>query len=224
MASGSSAGKRWVEILGVLRTELPGEWSLRGGGLKALLVAEPIAWANPWIGASKASSVRMHAGVAPALAPVLAWPLGVYGIDMSEAPTGLRALPLGEEGDLDVARGFAAHAMQRIGELTPARFAEWAEAALRDFRDGKPPTADLAMAPGWRVVNDTGDPVDAAQACLDFAGQHPPDAGWVAPYVAFFEALIAAWEQGGRESALKFLVGHRDRQLAEQGYGGRGAG
>jgi hypothetical protein len=219
MASGSSAGKRWVEILRALRTEMPGEWSLRGSGLKSLLVAEPIGWANPWFGASKASSVRMHAGVAPALVPALAWPLGVYGLDMSEAPKGLRALPLGEEGDLEVARGFAAHALQRIAELTPERYAQWAEGALRDFRDGKPPTVDLAMAPGWRVVDESGDPVEAAHACLDFARQHPADAGWVAPYVAFFEALIAAWEEGGRDLALKFLVDHRDRQLAEQGYG-----
>ena len=66
MATRSTAGKRWVEVLDVLQDELPGEWSLRGGGMKTMLVREPLGWAIPWIGCSKASSVRMHCGVAPA--------------------------------------------------------------------------------------------------------------------------------------------------------------
>ena len=82
----SAEGTRWEEILRAIRPDLPGEWSTRGGGMKAILVREPIGWAIPWIGCSKASSARTHAGVAPALWDRLDWLMGIYGLDMADVP------------------------------------------------------------------------------------------------------------------------------------------
>ena len=219
MAASSNAGKRWVEILRTLRQELPGEWSLRGGGLKTLLVREPIGWAIPWIGASKASSVRTHAGVAAALKPTLIWAMGVYGLDMTDVPRGPKSIQLGEQGDLDVARTFADHALTRFETLTPERYAEWAESSLQLLDGPRLPDDYILMAPGWRVVNDSGDPIKAAEGCIEWmhrrrrtADDAPP------PGVAFYEGLIASYTDGGRERALAYLTENRDRQLAEQGY------
>lgn len=217
----STAGKRWEEILGALRPELPGEWSLRGRGMKAMLMGEPIGWAIPWIGCSKASSVRTHAGVAPALRDQLNWLMGVYGLDMGDVRHGPKSIQLGEDGDLDVARTFVGHALARFEELTPERYAEWAERSLALLAGPELPTRDyLLMAPGWRVVNDSGDPVVAAEACTAWAEQRwPRDPDIVASKRHFFGDLVDAYKQGGREEALVFLAENRDRQLAEQGYG-----
>ena len=97
-----------------MRPDLPGEWSTRGGGMKAILVREPIGWAIPWIGCSKASSVRTHAGVAPALWDRLDWLMGIYGLDMADVPRGPRSIELGTDGDVDVARGFVGHAHRAL--------------------------------------------------------------------------------------------------------------
>lgn len=219
MAARSKAGARWVEFLRTLRTELPGEWSIRGGGLKALLVREPIGWAIPWIGCSKASSVRMHAGVAPAVNAELSWLMGVYGLDMGDVSRGPRSIELGEDGDLDVARTFAGHALARIDELTLERYAEWAERSLQLLSGPDLPSAYILMAPGWRVVNDSGDPVGAAEACIEWAHQRwPRTPEVIPPKRRFYEELIESWKAGGRERALANLIENRDRQLAEQGY------
>ncbi|MDF2732520.1 MAG: hypothetical protein K0S92_1153, partial [Desertimonas sp.] len=220
VAATSTLGKRWVGILRTLRPELPGEWSLRGGGMKAMLMREPIGWAIPWIGCSKASSVRTHAGVAPAVWDRLNWLMGAYGLDMADVPRGPRAIELGTDGDLEVARTFVGHAIDRFEELTPARYAAWSERSLQLLAGPElPKSTYLLMAPGWRIVNDSGDPVDAAEACIDWAQRRwPQSAELVAQQRSFYEALISAYKDGGRDDALAFLTENRDRQLVEQGY------
>lgn len=209
-----------MEILRILYEELPGQWSLRGGGLKSILVREPIGWAIPWIGCSKASSVRTHAGVAPALTPELRLLMGVYGLDMGDVPRGPRSIELGEDGDLEVARTFAGHALTRIDELTPDRYADWAERSLHMLLAGQePPHTYVLMAPGWRVANDNGDPVEAAEACITWVHRKwPKTPAVIPPKQRFFEGLIDTYKAGGRERALTFLTENRERQLAEQGY------
>jgi hypothetical protein len=188
--------------------------------MAALLVREPIGWAIPWIGASKASSVRTHAGVAPAVWRELNWLMGVYGLDMADVPRGPRSIELGEEGDLDVARTFAGHALNRFDELTPERYADLAERALQRIDGPELPPNRILMAPGWRVVNDSGDPVAAAEVCIEWSARRwgPGDES-AEQDRQFYEGLIAAWKAGGRDQALAFLAENRDRQLAEQGYG-----
>ncbi len=215
----SAEGTRWEEILRAIRPDLPGEWSTRGGGMKAILVREPIGWAIPWIGCSKASSARTHAGVAPALWDRLDWLMGIYGLDMADVPRGPRSIELGEDGDVDVARGFVSHALERFEELTAQRYAELAERTLLRVNEPVLPKSFVLMAPGWRIVNDSGDPVEAAEACIDWAQRRwPQSADLVAQKRRFYEALISAYQDGGRDQALAFLTDNRDRQLAEQGY------
>lgn len=221
MAVVAASGKRWVEILRVLREELPGDWSIRGGGLRSILIREPIGWTIPWIGASKASSVRMHAGVAPALTPHLGWLMGEYGLDMSELrDPRLRALPLGDDGDLEIARQFVVPALARIAELTPQFYARRAEYVLGVVADGGPTSSTThLMAPGWRVINGSGDPVAAARICQDWARWRlAGEPEYIPPYLDFYDGLIDAWHSGGRDHALAFLTWNRDHQLAEQRY------
>jgi len=187
--------------------------------MKAILVREPIGWAIPWIGCSKASSARTHAGVAPALWDRLDWLMGIYGLDMADVPRGPRSIELGEDGDVDVARGFVSHALERFEELTAQRYAELAERTLQRINEPVLPKSFVLMAPGWRIVNDSGDPVEAAEACIDWAQRRwPQSADLVAQKRRFYEALISAYQDGGRDQALAFLTDNRDRQLAEQGY------
>jgi hypothetical protein len=209
-----------LEILRVLQAELPGEWSIRGGGLKAKLVREPIGWAIPWIGASKASSVRTHAGVAPAVWPQLSWLMNEFGLDMEDVRGGARSIELGEDGDLEVARTFAGHALTRFEELTPERYADWAERSLPMMSGPELPLNYILMAPGWRVINDSADPVEAAEVCIEWSARRWGEGDETAVRDRrFYEGLIAAWQVGGRDDGLAFLAENRDRQLVEQGYG-----
>lgn len=122
----------------------------------------------------KASFVTMYAGVIPAVDPVLSFRMGLYGIDMVDVPGGPRTIDLGAEGDLEVARTFVGHALRRIDELTAQYFAAEAEYDLEVMsRLEHPHRRDLPShhilgAPGWRAVDDSGDPAVAASECIRY--------------------------------------------------------
>lgn len=206
---------RWLEIAATLRDELPGRWSLRGGGQKTMIVGEPVEWAIPWFGFSKGSIGRLHCGVAPAMEPLLEWRMGRYGFDMSEVRSGPRSIDLLADDALDVARGFVfGPGIARIELLTPDYYGERAE---QEAADQAAEGGWVLMAPGWRVINDSGSPVDVAARCIAWVQQRfAHDPAYVALHADFFRQLIDAWNDGGRDAALTFLVEHRDAQLREQ--------
>ncbi|MFV0308923.1 MAG: hypothetical protein ACK5OX_14400 [Desertimonas sp.] len=208
-----------VEILTTLASELPGDWTVRGRGMKSMLLGEPLGWAVRWIGASKASSVRMHSGVAPAVGANVSFAMGVFGLDMSELTDGPRSLALGTPDDLGQARVFAGRAISRMNELTAARYAERAERALQVLVDGGNPTAAyLAAAPGWRVVTGDADPVEAIETIRRLRPT-PSPAETPSRTSTFYDTLVTRWTSGGRQSALAVLTECRDASLVEQGYG-----
>lgn len=63
-------------------------------------------------------------------------------------------------------------------------------------------------AAGWRVVLETGSPVPPAREAADWfaACGEQQAARW-------YEALITAWESGGRDGALRYLTEQRDQVL-----------
>ena len=86
------------------------------------------------------------------------------------------------------------------------------------------PPDRILMAPGWRVVNDDGDPVEAAEACIEWMARRWGADDVAGRYRPFYEGLVESWKAGGRAQALEFLAQNRDRQLAEQGYDSPGRG
>lgn len=203
-----------MEILRQLGEELPGEWSLRGRGMKSLLIGEPIGFPVRWIGGSKASSTRMHAGSAPSVNGFVSFEMGVFGLDMSQMPQGQRALDLGSPDDLDQARAFAHRALERMDDRSAERYHGFAEFALDQLPGGDPRDPHLRFAPGWRVVFDDGDPLAAIERIRQLRPP-PPESG----LSGFFDGLADRWSTGGRDAALAFMVERRDASLVEQGYG-----
>jgi hypothetical protein len=221
-----SSSKRWVEILRVIRDDLPGRWTIRGRGMKTTLIREPIGWTIPWIGASKGSFGRLHAGVAPAVEQAVSWRTGPYGLDMVDVRGGPRGIDFGATDDLDVARTFVGHALVRIDELSPTALAEKGERGLQVMFDLVSPRSDMDLpsryvmgAVGWRIVNDSGNPVEAAEQCIRYVEFQTWERATKDESIGFYRELIDVWTSGGRDESLTWLAERRDRQLAELGYG-----
>lgn len=90
-----------------------------------------------------------------------------------------------------------------------ARMAEAAEAQWAQLPSERGSRLSYPEAAGWRVVNDAGSPVKVAtQAAADWRARYEPD------WADWYDALVAAWEAGGRPTALSYLVEQRDAALS----------
>ena len=104
--------------------------------------------------------------------------------------------------------------LERIGLLTPEYYAERAE---QEAAEPVPEDGWILMAPGWRIVNDTASPVEVAERCITWVQERfGRDPAYAALHADFYRQLIDAWNGGGRDTALSFLVEHRDEQLRQQ--------
>lgn len=175
---------------------------MRGGrGAKALLVRQPVQWTFTWVGLDRvrvADNPFLMAGVVPMVKP--------FGL--SGAPYGLRSDSARRPGRVDLLADDAAETVRRfvVDDALP-ELSRWSEPFLAEVAE-----KDLAVsaraerashflqAAGWRVVNDTGSPIEPAEEAAAFYRHRyvPAEAAW-------FEALIAAWNDGERPAALAYL-------------------
>ena len=195
------AAAAWVEVAKELAGELPGDLGAAPEPVADGAVREPVGWTLTWMGLSRPRNTTKRfvmAGVVP-----LVEPFGLTG-----APYGLRSDTARTPGTFDLLSD-ALHAevldfalkdaLPVLERWTPEVLAERAEADLV-APAGERQTVEFTQAAGWRVVDDSGSPIEPARASAQLLRERggEEDAGW-------FEALIAAWEQGGRASALTYL-------------------
>ncbi|MET7966415.1 hypothetical protein [Micromonospora sp. NPDC005305] len=218
--SSVDAARRWRQILSELRRDLPGEWSIRGGGLDTVLAREPVGWSLSWIGWS-GSPTRpagwVTAGVQPLVAPFTSW-IMTYGVRMDEVGSGPPTVDLSSGEAVDQVRRFVLGAgLEKIDKWPAERLADVAE---RDFaQDPRRRRTHWHQVPGWRVVNGTASPVEPATQLAELcrervAGSSGTGARQLAEQAAFHEGLLRAWQDGERDAALRFLTAQRDQALA----------
>ncbi|MFE9955203.1 hypothetical protein [Micromonospora sp. NPDC005299] len=218
--SSADTARRWRQVLSELRPDLPGEWSLRGGGLDTVLAREPLDWSLAWIGWS-GSPTRpagwVAAGVQPLVAPFTSW-IMTYGIRMDEVRPGPRAVDLSSDGAVEQARRFVLDGgLKKIDGWPAERLADVAE---RDFaQDPRRRRTHWHQLPGWRVVNATASPVEPATQLAELCRERAAEssgtgARQLAEQAAFYEGLVRAWHDGERDAALPFLTAQRDQALA----------
>ncbi|MGY0006887.1 hypothetical protein [Micromonospora sp. I033] len=218
--SSADKARRWRQILSALRPDLPGEWSLRGSGLDTVLVREPLDWALGWIGYA-GSPTRpvgwVAAGVQPLVTPFTSWVM-TYGVRMDEVRSGPSTVDLSSDEAVDQARRFLLDAgLAKIDSWPAERLADVAE---RDFaQDPGRRRTHWHQLPGWRVVNDTASPVEPATQLAELSHARAAESSGkggrqLAEQAAFYAGLVEAWHDGGRDGALRFLTGQRDRALA----------
>lgn len=204
------SGLAWQRIAREVAPTLPGTWVVRGGrGAKTVLIREPFDWAFSWVGVDRArvdDDPYLMAGVVTFVRPDpgFAASFGLRSDSSRHRPARVNMLA-----------DNAAEAVQRfILEDALPRMDPWTDHALAAIAEDGYLSADpgsrsvMIQAAGWRVVNDTGSPVEPARAAIAFL-QHveaPEEAAW-------YEAMIAAWERGGRASALQYLEDHRRASL-----------
>lgn len=218
--SSADRARRWRHVLTALRPDLPGEWSVRGAGLGAVLVREPLDWALAWIGYS-GSPTRpvgwVAAGVQPLVTPFTSW-IMTYGIRMDEVRSGPSTVDLTADEAVEQARRFVLDAgLAKIDGWPAERLADVAE---RDFaQDPRRRRTHWHQLPGWRVVNGTASPVEPATQLVELcreraAGTSGTGARQLAEQAAFHDGLVRAWQDGERGAALEFLTAQRDQALA----------
>ncbi|MEU4370760.1 hypothetical protein [Micromonospora chersina] len=218
--SSADRARRWRHVLTELRPDLPGEWSVRGSGLGAVLVREPLDWALAWIGYSGSPTRPLGwvaAGVQPLVTPFTSW-IMTYGIRMDEVGSGPSTVDLAADEAVEQARRFVLDAgLAKIDGWPAERLADVAE---RDFaQDPRRRRTHWHQLPGWRVVNGTASPVEPATQLVELcreraAGTSGTGARQLAEQAAFHDGLVRAWQDGKREAALEFLTAQRDQALA----------
>lgn len=174
-----------------------------------------------WVGwgkSSYSSSGWLYAAVQPLCAYFDTLSLN-YGIRMDEVEGGRPSVDLTEPGADGVVREFLAGPAQ-------ATFDEWplellGTAAERSL--ARPPAERSSrpywlLAPGCRVLLDTGSPVEPAREVATFyAGSEDG----TADAAAYYTGLADAHESGGRAAALAYLEGRREPMLTAAGLAPR---
>ncbi|MEO3928001.1 hypothetical protein ABGB07_29655 [Micromonosporaceae bacterium B7E4] len=203
-----------------LRTELPGQWSVRGTGLGTVLAREPLGWSLCWIGYAGSPSRPvgwLSAGVQPLVTPALGFEM-TYGIRMDEVDSGARSVDLLSDDAAGLARRFVLDAgLATIDAWPSGRLADVAE---RDFAQSPPRRRKYwYQLPGWRAVNGTASPVEPAEQLAELCREQARTASdrgarQLLDRAAFYGRLREAWHEGGSEAALRLLTGQRDQTLA----------
>lgn len=216
MAEGKkSPSAEWQRLAVELRDELPGDWSLRGKGQQTILVREPTDWLLCWVGwgkSSYSSSGWLYAAVQPLCAYFERLSLN-HGIRMDEVEGGPPSVDMTEPGAADVARAF-------LGGPAPATFDKWPieRLGMAAERDLPYPLDERErywlLAPGCRVVLDTGSPVEPAR---EVAKYYVESEDGTADEAAYYTGLADSYESGGRAAALAYLEGRREPMLAAAG-------
>lgn len=202
--------KAWQKIVKQLANSLPGQWSVAGSGLRTLLVKQPVNWVVLWIGISRVrreDHPRLMGGITP-LVREFEHVSVTYGLTTPIRPGEPADVDLTTPDAVDVVRQFVEAVLETVASWTPERLAEKAEEQLGEAPDDRARPFTFVDAAGWRVVLDTGNPVQPAHAAVEwFENASAPEAA------AWYRSLIAAWESGGRDAALDFLEANRAAAL-----------
>lgn len=205
------AAKAWGRIAKSLVSQLPGEWTTGRSGIRMILVRKPVDWVLVWAGLDRTrrdSDPYLIGGEVALVEPfVLSAGHGLRSDDVFEYPSRVDlTAPTAPE---IVEKFITEHLLPRVEEWTPDRMAAEAEDQLGIPEEERGGPLVYPSAAGWRVVNDTGSPVEpASRAAAWYQDAYSPDdASW-------YNDLIRAWKDGGRPAALKYLEDQRATALA----------
>jgi hypothetical protein len=195
-------GARWPRLLTELAPTLPGEWDIRGGrGAKALLIRQPVGWTFTWIGLYRvrvADDPYLMVGLVPTVMP---FSLNLAYGQRSDGPGTFNLVA--DDATAAIRRFLLDDALPDLDTWTESFLAQVAEVSLtRPAAERVSP--HFLQAAGWRVINDTGSPVQPAEEAIAFYRERDAteEASW-------YQGLIDAWRQGGRTTALSYLEEQR---------------
>lgn len=207
----STKAKRWVEIAEQIKDALPGQWSIRGRGLRTCVVREPIKWLFACVGCGVGSrgTTRLFACVKPLFEPGIELTL-TYGLLMDEVLNAPKTIDFTDVDAAHVAVEFATGpAQQKINQYTMERLAEIAEMDFAASPEIRSRGLHRLRLPGWRVILETDSPEHPAEMALAWAKDASND-----EFESYFAELLTRWRSDGRIGALTFLKEHRERALA----------
>jgi hypothetical protein len=208
--------ERWHELAKELARSLPGRWSLRGRGDLTVLIQDPWDWAARWVGFERGSFSDegwFQAAVEPLVLDRFRWARS-FGLRMDEVQGGPRRVDLRSNDAGQVLHDFAHNAALPVfDKWTVDRFAGSADRSMQRPVEQRRPPHYWLMAPGYRVVLDTGSPEEPLRQIID----HINERGAFKTSLPFYEELLERWQAGGRDEALKFLEFDRDRKIEEAG-------
>ncbi|ANZ41512.1 hypothetical protein BBK82_41730 [Lentzea guizhouensis] len=208
--------ERWHELARELAPSLPGQWSLRGWGEQTVLVEEPWDWTARWIGFDRSAYSEdgwFMAAVEPLVLDRFRWALS-FGIRMDEVRGGPLSVDLWADNAGQVLHDFVhGAALAVLDEWTVEKFAAAADKSMQRPVEKRRAPHYWLLAPGYRVVLDTGSPEEPLRQVID----HINESGKFATALLFYEELLERWQTGGRDKALKFLEFDRDRKMEEAG-------
>lgn len=203
--------KAWSRIAKTLVSRLPGEWTTGRSGIRTILVRKPVDWVLVWVGLDRVRRDSDPYLLGGLVQLVERFELSAgHGLRSDQLPDYPGRVDLTEPTATEVVEKFITeHLLPRVDPWTPDRLAAEAEEQLAtpDEQRGRPIVFPLAA--GWRVVNETGSPVEpATEAAAWFKDAYSPeDAAW-------YNDLLQAWQDGGRPAALKYLEDQRAAALA----------
>ncbi|MGZ3144427.1 hypothetical protein ACVDFE_21030 [Lentzea chajnantorensis] len=204
--------ERWHE----LARKLPGQWSVRGRGDLTVLVREPWDWTVSWIGFERSSFSEegwFQAAVEPLVLESFRW-ARTFGLRMDEVRGGPRRVDLRSPEAGQVLHDFAHNAaLPLFDKWTVEKFAGAADRSMQRPVEQRRPPYYWMLAPGYRVVLDTGSPEEPLRQVIDYINEH----GKFTKSLPFYEELLKRWQTGGRGEALRFLEFDRDRKIGEAG-------
>jgi hypothetical protein len=198
-------GARWPRLLKELAPTLPGDWDICGGrGAKALLIRQPVRWTFTWIGLHRirvADDPYLMVGLVPTVEP---FSLNLtYGQRSDGGGPGTFDL-VADDVTAAIRRYLLDDALPDLDTWTEPFLAQIAEASLTLSDAERVPAPHFLQAAGWRVINDTGSPVQPAEESIAFYRERD-----ATEEAAWYQSLIDAWHQGGRATALSYLEEQR---------------
>jgi hypothetical protein len=202
--------KAWQRITRELVASLPGEWSIARSGVKTALIKKPVEWTVLWIGISRVrrdENPVLMGGITPLVRAFNDLSVS-RGLTTPVRPGDPRSYDMTAPDAADDVRRFTEAVLTTVADWTPARLAEKAEEQFAELPDVRAHPITFIDAAGWRVVLDSGDPVEPARAAVEWFEKAASPAN-----VSWYRDLIGAWESGGRDAALDFLEANRAAAL-----------
>lgn len=202
--------KAWQKIVKQLAGSLTGEWSIGGSGVRTMLVRQPVEWVLLWVGISRVrreDRPRLMGGITPLVRQFDGVSV-TYGLSTPVRPGAPADVDLTGPDAMDVVDTFVKAVLEEVAPWTPERLAARAEEQLAEAPEDRGRPLTFVDAAGWRVVLNTGDPVEPALAAADWF-----DKAYGSKRAPWYRDLAGAWQSGGRDATLAFLEANRAAAL-----------